>query len=145
VPLGLIIYLYRTCKRIIIIESYSTAITSCQSNQSSRIVELRRTSFSSSPHQPQKKILNTAPSKSRTQPLSKNNNATITMMHSALQASRAASRVAPRTAGSSRFMASKILKFGVEGRAAMMKGVDTLADAVQVSHSQLCFLYVPTT
>ena len=32
---------------------------------------------------------------------------------------------------------SKEIKFGVEGRAAMLKGVDTLADAVQVSLSFL--------
>jgi hypothetical protein len=30
-------------------------------------------------------------------------------------------------------MSGKEIKFGVEGRAAMLKGVDTLADAVQVS------------
>ena len=29
-------------------------------------------------------------------------------------------------------MSGKEIKFGVEGRAAMLKGVDTLADAVQV-------------
>lgn len=33
-------------------------------------------------------------------------------------------------------MAGKEIKFGVEGRAAMLKGVETLADAVQVGFSQ---------
>jgi len=31
-----------------------------------------------------------------------------------------------------RFMGGKEIKFGVEGRAAILKGVDLLADAVQV-------------
>jgi hypothetical protein len=31
---------------------------------------------------------------------------------------------------------AKDIKFGVDGRAAMLKGVDVLADAVQVSHSR---------
>ena len=35
--------------------------------------------------------------------------------------------------GATRTMSGKEIKFGVEGRAAMLKGVDTLADAVQVS------------
>jgi chaperonin GroEL (HSP60 family) len=35
--------------------------------------------------------------------------------------------------GASRAMSGKVIKFGVEGRAAMLRGVDTLADAVQVS------------
>jgi hypothetical protein len=53
------------------------------------------------------------------------------MMHSTLHATKIASRVASRNNGALRHM-SKEIKFGVEGRAAMMKGVDTLADAVQV-------------
>jgi chaperonin GroEL len=35
--------------------------------------------------------------------------------------------------GASRAMSGKVIKFGVEGRAAMLRGVDTLADAVQVT------------
>jgi len=35
---------------------------------------------------------------------------------------------------------AKEIKFGVEGRAAMLNGVNTLADAVQVS----CFSFLPT-
>eukprot|EP00934_Nitzschia_sp_Nitz4_P003995 Nitzschia sp. Nitz4//scaffold2_size372955//160552//162439//NITZ4_000414-RA/size372955-snap-gene-0.77-mRNA-1//-1//CDS//3329546751//3985//frame0 len=53
------------------------------------------------------------------------------MIRSTLNASRIASRVASRH-GSVRTMAKEI-KFGVEGRAAMLKGVDILADAVQVT------------
>ena len=53
------------------------------------------------------------------------------MMRSALHSSRVLSRVA-RPNNGLRFM-SKEIKFGVDGRAAMLKGVDTLADAVQVS------------
>lgn len=37
-----------------------------------------------------------------------------------------------QSGGASRFM-SKEIKFGVEGRAAMLNGVNLLADAVQVS------------
>ena len=37
----------------------------------------------------------------------------------------------PSSIGAVRGMAKEI-KFGVDGRAAMLKGVDTLADAVQV-------------
>jgi hypothetical protein len=54
------------------------------------------------------------------------------MMRSALQASRVASRGAPSSIGAARFFGAKDIKFGVAGRAAMLKGVDTLADAVQV-------------
>jgi hypothetical protein len=54
-----------------------------------------------------------------------------TMIRSTTLASRFASRVAPRNNGTVRLM-SKEIRFGVEGRAAMLKGVDTLADAVQV-------------
>jgi hypothetical protein len=35
--------------------------------------------------------------------------------------------------GATRAMSGKIIKFGDKGRVAMLKGVDTLADAVQVS------------
>merc|ERR1712137_1338311 len=35
--------------------------------------------------------------------------------------------------GSARLMSGKDIKFGVDGRAAMLKGVDILADAVQVT------------
>lgn len=35
--------------------------------------------------------------------------------------------------GAVRHMSGKEIKFGVEGRAAMLKGVELLADAVQVS------------
>ena len=38
-----------------------------------------------------------------------------------------------RRAVISRGFAAKDIKFGVEGRAAMLKGVNTLADAVEVS------------
>ena len=44
---------------------------------------------------------------------------------------RSATRVASRAIGATRSM-SKELKFGVDGRAAMARGVDMLADAVQV-------------
>ena len=54
------------------------------------------------------------------------------MMRSALQAVRSASRLTPSTVGAMRLM-SKDIKFGVDGRAAMLVGVNTLADAVQVS------------
>ena len=53
-------------------------------------------------------------------------------MLSALAKSAAVRQVAARSLGSTRGFAKEI-KFGVEGRAAMLKGVETLADAVQVS------------
>ena len=56
------------------------------------------------------------------------------MMRAALQ------RSASRTAASARMMSGKDIKFGVEGRAAMLRGVDLLADAVQVSLSRHSFL-----
>ena len=56
----------------------------------------------------------------------------LKMMRSALQASRVASRAAPRSIGAARFFGAKDIKFGVEGRAAMLRGVDLLTDAVQV-------------
>ena len=52
------------------------------------------------------------------------------MLRSTIHATKVAAR-ATSGHGSVRFM-SKEIKFGVEGRAAMLKGVDTLADAVQV-------------
>ncbi len=58
-------------------------------------------------------------------------------MRSALRTTGAASlrsvRGSSKVIGSVRFMGGKELKFGIEGRAAMLKGVDLLADAVQVS------------
>lgn len=58
------------------------------------------------------------------------------MIRSALNASKLAQRVTPRSNGAIRTMAGKEIKFGVEGRAAMLRGVDLLADAVQVRASQ---------
>ena len=49
------------------------------------------------------------------------------MMRTVLQ--RSATRSLRPTA---RMMSGKEIKFGVEGRAAMLRGVDLLADAVQV-------------
>jgi hypothetical protein len=54
------------------------------------------------------------------------------MIRSAL--SNSVTSVTRRQNGSIRQM-SKVIKFGVEGRAAILKGVDTLADAVQVRES----------
>ena len=64
-------------------------------------------------------------------------------MLSALQ--KSSFRAAVRGSLSSRFVAKrgfagKEIKFGIEGRAAMLKGVDTLADAVQVSQSRIYIL-----
>ena len=64
------------------------------------------------------------------------------MMRSALQKSGAfASKTMtkPSPIGSVRGMAKEI-KFGVDGRAAMLKGVDTLADAVQVRSQKISFI-----
>ena len=47
-------------------------------------------------------------------------------------ARRTAVRNVVNRVGATRGFAAKDIKFGVEGRAAMLKGVDTLADAVQV-------------
>lgn len=55
-----------------------------------------------------------------------------TMIRSALRSSKTLSHLGSRQNGSIRLMSGKEIKFGVEGRAAMLKGVDTLADAVQV-------------
>eukprot|EP00980_Cylindrotheca_fusiformis_P010114 scaffold2243_cov122-Cylindrotheca_fusiformis.AAC.30 len=54
------------------------------------------------------------------------------MIRSARLSSKVASRFGSRNNGAIRLM-SKEIKFGVEGRAAMLKGVDLLADAVQVT------------
>ncbi|KAG7337269.1 chaperon GroL [Nitzschia inconspicua] len=53
------------------------------------------------------------------------------MLRSSL--SKAASQAAFRRHGALRFMSAKEIKFGVDGRTAMLKGVETLADAVQVT------------
>merc|ERR1719218_164705 len=53
------------------------------------------------------------------------------MLRSTIHATKVAARATSRH-GSVRFM-SKEIKFGVEGRAAMLKGVEQLADAVQVT------------
>ena len=58
----------------------------------------------------------------------------IMMMRTAFQ--RSASRSLRPTA---RMMSGKEIKFGVEGRAAMLRGVDLLADAVQVRRWNVCF------
>jgi hypothetical protein len=77
----------------------------------------------------------------------------IKMLRSSL--SKAASRAATtlhHNGGALRFMSAKEIKFGVDGRTAMLRGVDTLADAVQVRQSHfdsprgkfpfVCTLYV---
>ena len=48
-------------------------------------------------------------------------------------------KIASKAIGATRAMSGKEIKFGVEGRAAMLKGVNLLADAVQVSQ-YICFL-----
>lgn len=55
------------------------------------------------------------------------------MIRSTLNASKLNSRAVSRAAGAIRTMAGKEIKFGVEGRAAMLRGVNLLADAVQVT------------
>lgn len=54
------------------------------------------------------------------------------MMQAALRKSSAKALAPLARIGAVRSM-SKDIKFGVDGRAAMLKGVDLLADAVQVS------------
>ena len=54
------------------------------------------------------------------------------MIRSTLNASKLNSRAVSRASGAIRTMAGKEIKFGVEGRAAMLRGVNLLADAVQV-------------
>mmetsp|Transcript_118027 Transcript_118027/g.330500 ORF Transcript_118027/g.330500 Transcript_118027/m.330500 type:complete len:574 (-) Transcript_118027:147-1868(-) len=55
------------------------------------------------------------------------------MIRSTLNVSKLVSRATSRHNGAIRTMAGKEIKFGVEGRAAMLRGVDILADAVQVT------------
>ena len=55
-----------------------------------------------------------------------------TMIRSSLNASKLAQRGLSRYNGAVRTMGGKEILFGVEGRAAMLRGVDMLADAVQV-------------
>ena len=56
------------------------------------------------------------------------------MLQASLRAASSASRAgASRAMQQIRHMSGKEIKFGVEGRAAMLKGVDLLADAVQVT------------
>jgi hypothetical protein len=63
------------------------------------------------------------------------------MLRTGLQAGlRAASRKS-NNVGAQRFM-SKEIKFGVEGRNAMLVGVNTLADAVQVRYMKRRFSVV---
>jgi len=47
--------------------------------------------------------------------------------------SNASSKMASKAIGATRAMSGKEIKFGVEGRAAMLRGVNLLADAVQVT------------
>jgi hypothetical protein len=54
------------------------------------------------------------------------------MLSSALKESARLSRKAALSQGVLSRGFAKEIKFGVEGRAAMLRGVDTLADAVQV-------------
>ena len=54
-------------------------------------------------------------------------------------AKKTARAAVPRTV-ISRGFAAKEIKFGIEGRAAMLKGVNTLADAVEVSFALLPLL-----
>lgn len=58
------------------------------------------------------------------------------MIHAALTKSNGASRIAASALGATRTMAGKEIKFGVDGRAAMLNGVNLLADAVQVRTSE---------
>jgi hypothetical protein len=63
------------------------------------------------------------------------------MLRTGLQAGlRVASRKS-NNVGAQRFM-SKEIKFGVEGRNAMLVGVNTLADAVQVRYEKKIFVVV---
>jgi len=55
------------------------------------------------------------------------------MLQASLRRASASSSSALRAGGAIRHMGGKQIKFGVEGRAAMLKGVDLLADAVQVT------------
>jgi hypothetical protein len=51
----------------------------------------------------------------------------------AVSRTAAASLNKANNVGALRFMSAKEIKFGVDGRTAMLRGVDVLADAVQVS------------
>lgn len=62
------------------------------------------------------------------------------MIRSNLLSSKVASRFTAKNHGALRYM-SKEIKFGVEGRAAMLTGVETLADAVQVRRCDLQFAW----
>lgn len=55
------------------------------------------------------------------------------MMQSAIKKSGNVAKIASEALGATRSMSGKEIKFGTEGRAAMLRGVDLLADAVQVS------------
>ena len=55
------------------------------------------------------------------------------MMRAAVRQAGGLSSRRVTSMGATRAMSGKEIKFGVEGRAAMLKGVDTLANAVQVS------------
>ena len=55
----------------------------------------------------------------------------VTVRKTGALASR--TRLPSSSMGATRALSGKIIKFGVEGRAAMLRGVDLLADAVQVS------------
>lgn len=54
------------------------------------------------------------------------------MLQSFSKKSSITSRIAADAIGATRSMGGKQIKFGVDGRAAMLKGVNLLADAVQV-------------
>lgn len=55
------------------------------------------------------------------------------MMQSAIKKSGNVAKIASEALGATRSMSGKEIKFGTEGRAAMLAGVDLLADAVQVT------------
>ena len=62
----------------------------------------------------------------------------VIMLRSSLSAARAAARLQQTSnVGALRFMSAKEIKFGVDGRTAMLQGVETLADAVQVRKNSL--------
>ena len=55
------------------------------------------------------------------------------VLQAALNKTVSAARTASRSVGGVRALSGKDIKFGVEGRASMLNGVNLLADAVQVS------------
>ena len=65
--------------------------------------------------------------------ISKHTPRSLNIMLSTLAKKTARAVVARQSAVTTRGFAAKEIKFGVEGRAAMLKGVNTLADAVEVS------------